>query len=101
MGPNSPAYSAGRATYDLRRLIRKGLIYRAPGTHRYLVTPYGWKLARLYARLEARIFRPALVAIEPNGIADPHPQLSRALAKVDQHLDALILDTFPPKRRAA
>jgi hypothetical protein len=101
LGPSEPAYSAAKATYDLRRLARKGLIYRPPGTHRYVVTPYGWKLARLYARLEARIFRPALTAIEGSGRADPHPQLSRALAKVDHHLDALILAALPAKERVA
>ena len=40
-------------------------------SQRYDVTPYGWKVARLYARLEARIFRPALTAM--NGPPAPCP----------------------------
>ena len=37
----------------------------AAGTHRYGATPYGWKVARFFARLDARVFRPALVALDP------------------------------------
>jgi hypothetical protein len=95
-------YTATQATYDIRRLCRKGLLYRRPGTHRYVVTPYGWKIARLYARLEARIFRPALTALEGEHVADPLPKLSRALAKVDHELDTLIFSAFPSiKEKAA
>lgn len=97
LGPREAPYSSGRATYDLRRLARKGLIHRHPGTHRYLVTPYGWKLARLYARLEARVFRPTLAVLEPQAAVDPLPKLSKAIASVDHQLDALILKAFPPK----
>jgi hypothetical protein len=50
-------------SYDLRRLVRKGIICRAAGRHRCSLTPYGWRLARFYARLEARVFRPALTAM--------------------------------------
>jgi len=88
-------YSAGQATYDLRRLCRKGLLYRPPGTHRYAVTPYGWKVARFFARLDARVFRPALVALDPQSVATPQPRLARAFVKVDVELDALIQTAFP------
>lgn len=102
LGARAGGYTAQQATYDLRRLCRKGLIHRRPGTHRYVVTPYGWKVARLYARLDARIFRPALTALQGRGIADPVPQLSRALAKVDHELDTLIAAAFPSiKKKAA
>lgn len=101
LGPGEPPYTATQASYDLRRLARKGIIHRAPGTHRYLVTPYGWKLSRLYARLEARVFRPSLVAFGPQNAAEPHPKLTHALAKVDHQLDALILAAFPPGQKAA
>lgn len=88
-------YTATQASYDLRRLCRKGLLWRRPGTHRYVVTPYGWKVARFYARLEARVFRPGSAAIERNGVADPSPKLSRAIAKVDHEIDALIASALP------
>jgi len=37
------------------------------------VTPYGWKPVRLYARLEARVFRPALTVMNPLPIAPSGP----------------------------
>ncbi len=101
LGPTEPAYTSAQASYDLRRLVRKGLIYRAPGTYRYLVTPYGWKLARFYARLDARVLRPALTAIEGPGVAEPHPRLAEALHRVDHQLDSLIQHAFPPHQKAA
>ena len=102
LGASAGSYTAQQATYDLRRLCRKGLVYRGPGTHRYVVTPYGWKVARLYARLDARIFRPALTALQGRGIVDPVPKLSRAFAKVDHELDTLITAAFPSiKEKAA
>jgi hypothetical protein len=102
LGSSGQTYTAQQATYDLRRLCRKGLLHRRLGTHRYVVTPYGWKLARLYSRLDARIFRPALAALEGQSIVDPRPKLSRALTKVDHELDALIVSAFPAAiKRAA
>jgi len=52
-------YTPHQMTYDLQRLRLKGLVYRPPKTNRYFVTPYGWKVARLFSRLEARVSRPA------------------------------------------
>jgi hypothetical protein len=94
-------YTTQQATYDLRRLCRKGLVYRRPRTNCYVVTPYGWKVARLYARIDARILRPALAALEGKSITDPTPKLSRALAKVDHELDTLIFSAFPSESKKA
>jgi len=100
LGPRAAPYRASQATYDLRRLCRKGLIFRQRKTNRYALTPYGWKLARLFARLDARIFRPAQRALHPDGITDPNPPLSAALDKVDKHLDLLIEQALPPRKVA-
>jgi len=62
LGVDLHSYSANQMTYDLRRLLRKGIIFRSPGTNRYFLTPYGWKVARRFARLEGRVFRPAMAA---------------------------------------
>ena len=87
-------YRAGQASYDLRRLVRKGLLCRVLKSQRYYLTPYGWKLARLYARLEARIFRPALTAM--NGTPAVLPKsLRQALTAVDAGFDELIDEAFP------
>jgi hypothetical protein len=56
IGNGLEQYSASQMTYDLRRLRRKGIICRVSGSQRCYLTPHGWKLARLYARLEARSF---------------------------------------------
>ena len=87
-------YTSNQMTCDLRRLRLKGLIYRPPGTHRYFLTPDGWKVARLFSGLEARVFRPAVAMFTTNDAVLPFP-LRRALNRVDAQLDTLIYDGFP------
>jgi hypothetical protein len=55
LGVTTERYTASKMTYDLRRLRLKGLIFQPPRTNRYFVTSYGWKVARLFSRLHARI----------------------------------------------
>jgi hypothetical protein len=81
-------------TYDLRRLRLKGLIYRPPRTHLYFVTPYGWKVARLFLRLDARVFRPAIAMFTASDAVLPFP-LRSALERVDAQFDELIYRAFP------
>jgi hypothetical protein len=92
-------YSARQMSYDLARLRRKGLIFRAQGSHRYYPTPYGCKLARLYARLEMRVFRPALSAMQERVVEMPTP-LQSALQGIDRHFDQLIQTSFPTGKAA-
>jgi len=83
-------YKPTMMTYDLRRLVRKGIICRIAHTNRYFVTTYGWKVCRFFSRLNARVFRPAFIAItstEPS----PYPKsLRKALDRVDNEIDQLI-----------
>ena len=81
-------------TYDLRRLRLKGMIFRPPRTNRYFVTPYGWKVARLFSRLETRVFRPAIAMFTSNDAVLPFP-LRASLNRVDNQLDQLIYQAFP------
>jgi hypothetical protein len=39
LGVTLSEYTGSQMTYDLRRLRRKGLIFRPPRTNRYFVTP--------------------------------------------------------------
>jgi hypothetical protein len=94
LGVTSEEYTASQMTYDLRRLRLKGLIFRPPKTHRYFLTPYGWKVARLFSRLEARVFRPALAVFTSNDAVLPFP-LRASLNRVDAQLDELIYQAFP------
>ena len=87
-------YTASQMTYDLRRLRWKGLIYRPPKTHRYFLTPHGWKIARLFSRLEARVFPPAVAMFTGNDAVLPFP-LRASLERVDAQLDEQIYDAFP------
>ena len=89
-----PNTRPSQMTYDLRRLRLKGLIYRPPKTNRYFVTPYGWKVARLFSRLDARVFRPAMAMFTANDAVLPFP-LRQSLDRVDAQLDALIYEAFP------
>jgi hypothetical protein len=66
-------YTPHQMTYDLRRLRLKGLIYRPPKTNRYFVTASGWKVARLFSRLDARVFRPAMAMFTANDAVLPFP----------------------------
>ncbi|MCA1705977.1 MAG: hypothetical protein LC808_23030 [Actinobacteria bacterium] len=63
------AYTAGRATYDLRRLRLKGLIERVPRTHNYRVTAHGRRIATFFTRLAARVVVPILTELD----AAPRP----------------------------
>ena len=92
-------YSASQMSYDPRRLRRKGLIYRPLRSRRYFLTPWGWKVARLFSRLEARVFRPAAAAFGDEPSALPRP-LRAALKKVDAELDQLVSAAFPPRKAA-
>src|SRR6204780_5408737 len=93
-GVTSEQYTASQMTYDLRRLRLKGLLFRPPKTHRYFLTPHGWKIARLFSRLEARVFRPAVAMFTSNDAVLPFP-LRASLNRVDAQLDELIYQAFP------
>jgi len=94
LGVTSAEYTASQMTYDLRRLRLKGLIHRPPKTHRYFLTPYGWKVARLFSRLEARVFRPAVAMFTAQAAVLPFP-LRASLDRVDAQMDQLIYEAFP------
>ncbi len=63
LGENPESYSAGRMSYDLRRLRLHGLIQRIPKTNRYQLTTQGLKVAMFFSRTYARLLRPGLAEI--------------------------------------
>jgi hypothetical protein len=91
-GVDHEHYTTGQLTYDLRRLRLKGIIWRIPNTQRYLLTPYGRKVALFFTRLDARLFRPGFAALDP-AVPIPSP-LAEALAKVDQEVNRLIAEAY-------
>jgi hypothetical protein len=99
LGVSVAEYTSNHMTYDLRRLRLKGLIYRPPQTNRYFVTPHGWKVARLFSRLDARVFRPAMAMFTGHDAVLPFP-LRSALDRADAQLDLLIYQAFPLPKAA-
>jgi hypothetical protein len=78
-------YTSRQATYDLRRLKRKGLIERLPGHHRYQLTPRGRRVAVLFTKTYGRVLAPGLAALDPRL---PPELLSRSpLAIAWRHFD--------------
>jgi hypothetical protein len=82
--------SAGRVTYDLRRLRIHGLIKRIHGSRRYEVTNDGLRLALFFTRAHDRLFRPGLSLVA----SDVDPPLSSSLRssfrKLEAEMDAWI-----------
>jgi hypothetical protein len=58
-------YTSRQATYDLRRLIRKGLIVKIPHTRRYQLAPMGRRIAVLFTKTYRRVLAPGLAALDP------------------------------------
>ncbi len=81
-------YSTHQLTYDLRRLRLKGMIWRVPNSQRYLITPYGCKVALFFTRLHALVFRPGFAALDPS-VPIPAP-LTEALGAVEREVKNLI-----------
>ncbi|MGH2841176.1 MAG: hypothetical protein ACRDKY_10190 [Solirubrobacteraceae bacterium] len=58
-------YDARQATYDLRRLRRKGLIRRVGRSRRYELTDHGRMIAVFFTKTHTRIVNPALAELDP------------------------------------
>ena len=88
LGVSVADWSAGRMTYDLRRLRVRGLIERIPRSRRYRVTARGIRVALCYQRTYARVLRPALAAVFDD---DPprSSSLQRTVETFDREIDRL------------
>lgn len=58
-------YTARRATYDLRRLKRKGLIRKRAKTNRYELSADGRRVAVLFTKVHGRVLAPGLTRLDP------------------------------------
>jgi hypothetical protein len=82
-------YTSRQATYDLRRLKRKGLIAKVPRSNRYQLTEVGRRVAVLFTKTYARVLAPGLVVLDPNlpdHITTRHP-LATAWQRLDRALE--------------
>jgi hypothetical protein len=96
LGVTSEQYTASN---DLRPapVAPERTYFPATQNQCYFVTPYGWKVARLFSRLDAHVFRPAMGMFTANDAVLPFP-LRQALERVDTQLDRLIYDAVPPAK---
>jgi hypothetical protein len=85
LGENPEHFSAGRMSYDLRRLRLHGLIQRIAKTNRYQLTAQGLKVAMFFTRTYARLLRPGLAEI-----TDPLPSTGSPLRTAFDRLQSAI-----------
>ena len=57
-------YTSRQATYDLRRLRRKGLIAKIAGTQRYQLASTGRRVAVLFTKTYGRVLAPGLSVLD-------------------------------------
>jgi hypothetical protein len=90
-------YSMSRASYDLTRLRRNGLIERVAGRNLYRLTPDGLAFAIFYSKVHNRVLRPLLATADA-----PHapPPLRAALRTIDQHIDTRLAAARLPNAAA-
>src|SRR4249920_1867273 len=79
LGTTTEHITAGKMTYDLRRLRAHGLIARIPHTRRYQITDTGLGQALLFTRAHDHLLRTGLAAI-----TDPDPPTPSRLRAADR-----------------
>jgi hypothetical protein len=85
-------YTGRQATYDLRRLRRKGLILRSPHSHCYRLTSLGRRVAILFTKAHGRVLAPGLALLDPvlpPDVAAKSP-LGRAWRQLDNALEDFV-----------
>jgi len=100
LGAPAETYSARRMSYDLRRLVRKSVIARLPGTHRYVLTEDGRRLALFFSGTYRRITLPGLGQLERASLALPDPGVPTPLARAWRSFN-IQLDRFVDAQRLA
>ena len=87
-------YTARQATYDLRRLIRKGVIVKIPHTRRYQLTILGRRVAVLFTKTYSRVLAPGLGALDPRlpKILKHRSPLAKAWQGLESALETFIQD---------
>jgi hypothetical protein len=86
------AYTTRQMGYDLRRLMRKGLVKRLDHQKRYVLTPYGRRVALFLTKVHARVLRPGLQALDLSFTAQAPPVLRTTFFALDRAIDAHIAE---------
>jgi hypothetical protein len=83
-------YGTRQMGYDLRRLTRKGLVTRLDGQKRYVLTPYGRRVALFLTKVHARVLRSGLQALDLSFTARVPPSLRTTFTALDHAIDVHI-----------
>ena len=89
-------YPMSRASYDLTRLRRNGLITRVAGRNLYRLTPDGLAFAIFYTKVHNRVLRPLMATDRPQA----PPPLRAALRTIDTHIQARLAEARLPSAAA-
>ena len=89
-------YPMSRASYDLTRLRRNGLIVRVNGCNRYRLTDDGLAFAIFYTKVHNRVLRPLLATDRPQA----PPPVRAAMRTIDAHIDARLAEARLPSAAA-
>jgi hypothetical protein len=92
LGASDDQYTARQMGYDLRRLVRKGLLRRLGRRLRYELTTEGRRLALFLSKLLTRVIRPGLQALDPLLPSTAPPALRIGLQEVDIAIRAMLND---------
>lgn len=94
--PLGSDYTLSKLRYDLGKLRAKGLIVRIPKSHRYRLTPEGFRVCILFLKLADRLYKP-LVAGSLRPVTDDvrlpedrRAPLDRRYAAVDKAINDLL-----------
>jgi hypothetical protein len=90
------SYSMNRASYDLTRLRRNGLITRIQGRNRYRLTDDGLAFAIFYTKVHNRVLKPLMATDRPQA----PPPIRAALRTIDAHIDARLAEARLPSAAA-
>ena len=85
-------FSTRQMGYDLRRLTRKGVVKRLDGQKRYVLTPYGRRVALFLTKVHARVLRPGLQALDLTFTAHAPPAVRSTFAALDCAIDTHIAE---------
>jgi hypothetical protein len=83
--------TAGRMTYDLRRLRLHGLVMCQPRSRRYRVTDFGFRAAVFLTRSYTRLLRPGLAVLDARDPPQP-AALRDAVLRIEKAIDQLWRD---------
>lgn len=86
------SYTTRQMGYDLRRLRRKGLVTRLDKQKRYVLTPYGRRVALFLTKVHARVLRSGFQALDLSFLAQAPPALRTTFAALDHAIDAHIAE---------